>query len=154
MNKLFGCVVVDFAKKFYFLFRVNVCSRVVYVQESYRDLVHYTASESYSTCCNTIILCWDTCTKARWESIYQSYPWKNFSLSFRSFWIKSSQKENILWQNSLHFQQGSFLNYGCYPNGKIHMLNYEKAIDECAKRSALGWHKAFCCSSLLLCFYL
>ena len=65
MIKLFGCVVVDFAKKIYFLFRVNVCSRVVYVQESYQDLVHYTASESYSTCCRTIIWCWDTCTKAR-----------------------------------------------------------------------------------------
>ena len=65
MNELFGCVVVDFAKKNYFLFRVNVCSRVVYVQESYRTLVHYTASELYSTCCTSFIWCWDTCTRTR-----------------------------------------------------------------------------------------
>lgn len=77
---------------FYFLFRVNVCSRVVYVQESYQALVQYTALEAYSTCCTRFIWCLNTCTKTRWEIIYQSCSWKNFFFEFLELLYKITQE--------------------------------------------------------------
>ena len=70
MNIFFGCESNNFALSFVFLFRANVCSRVIYEQDLYRISVRYTTIEWYTTCCTDIIWCWDECQRSRWEIIY------------------------------------------------------------------------------------
>lgn len=76
------------------VFRANVCRRVIYEQESYRVSVRYTAIESYTTCCSSFIWCWDECQRTRWEVIYQRCYYIRISeSSYKPTWKGD-------WQNS------------------------------------------------------
>ena len=80
-------------------FRLNVCSRRLYFEESFHYTRYYSTVEQYTACCGMFLVCWSYCRRTRWGFRWVIYFQKQQDSSLSESNWKSFKNELL---NHLH----------------------------------------------------